>query len=99
MGWRCVDSGVGLATTKPDELTKGVHGAGADRARTFPRNDEIALFAEVYDRPTAQPHAVDITAIVRSDEGTVVFKNEEERQSSELQGARAAATSTRRACR
>jgi hypothetical protein len=74
-------------TAKSDELTKGVLPAAPIALRTFPQNDEIALFAEVYDRPTAQPHAVDITAIVRSDEGTVVFKNEEERQSSELKGS------------
>ena len=80
-------SGSELMTAKSDELTKGVLPAPPIALRTFPQNDEIALFAEVYDRPTAQPHAVDITAIVRSDEGTVVFKNEEERQSSELQGS------------
>ena len=79
-------SGSALMTARPDEQIKGVLPAFPTALRTFPQNDEIALFAEVYDRP-APPHAVDITAIVRSDEGTVVFKNEEERQSSELQGA------------
>ncbi len=79
-------SGSALMTARPDELTKDVLPASPTALRTFPQNDEIALFAEVYDRPTPQPHAVDITAIVRSDEGSVVFKNEEERQSSELQG-------------
>ncbi len=79
-------SGSALMTARPDELTKGVLPASPTALRTFPQNDELAMFAEVYDRPTPQPHAVDITAIVRSDEGTVVFKNEEERQSSELQG-------------
>ena len=78
--------GSALMTARPDEQIKNVLPAFPTALRTFPRNDEIALFAEIYDRP-GQPHAVDITSIVRSDEGTVVFKNEEERQSSELQGA------------
>jgi hypothetical protein len=80
-------SGSALMTARPDELMKGVLPASPVALRTFPQNDEIALFAEIYDRSGAQPHAVDITAIVRSDEGTVMFKHEEERQSSELQGA------------
>jgi VWFA-related protein len=78
-------SGSALMTVRPDDQIKAVLPAYPTALRTFPQNDEMALFAEIYDRP-GQPHAVDITAIVRSDEGTVVFKNEEERQSSELQG-------------
>src|SRR5262245_15908184 len=78
-------SGSALMTAHPDEQIKNVLPAFPTALRTFPRNDEIALFAEIYDRP-GQPHAVDITSIVRSDEGTVVFKNEDERQSSELKG-------------
>ena len=78
-------SGSALMTARPDEQIKNVLPAFPTALRTFPQNDEIALFAEIYDRP-AQPHSVDITAIVRSDEGTVVFKNEDERQSTELQG-------------
>jgi VWFA-related protein len=80
-------SGSALMTARPDEQMKGVLPASPIALRTFPQNDEIALFTEIYDRSGTQPHSVDIVAIVRSDEGTVVFKHEEERQSSELQGA------------
>ena len=46
------------------------------------------LFTEVYDNEGASPHKVDITTTVTSDTGKVVFKDETERASSELQGAR-----------
>ena len=57
-------------------------------ARSFPQNDEIALFAEVYDNQASKPHKVDITTTVTSDEGRVVVKTDEVRDSSELQGRR-----------
>ena len=57
-------------------------------ARSFPQNDEVALFAEVYDNQGSKPHKVDITTTVTSDEGTVLVKTEEARDSSELQGRR-----------
>ncbi len=44
--------------------------------RSFPQNDEIALFAEVYDNAGGTPHKVDITATVTTDEGKVMFKAE-----------------------
>ncbi len=80
-------SGSAVMTARTDEQLRTVLPASPVASRNFPQNDEIALFAEVYDRSAATPHAVDITTIVRSDEGTVVFKHEEERRSSELQGA------------
>ena len=80
-------SGSALMTARLDEQTRSLLPAPATALRTFPQNDELALLAEVYERAGTQPHAVDIISIVRSDEGTVVFKHEEERQSSELQGA------------
>ena len=80
-------SGSAMMTARPDEQLRAVLPASPIAMRTFPQNDELALFAEIYDRAGTTPHAVDIAAIVRSDEGTVVFKHEEERRSSELQGA------------
>ena len=56
--------------------------------RAFPQNDEIALFAEVYDNAGATPHKVDITTTVTTDEGKVLFKTDEERDSTELGGKR-----------
>jgi VWFA-related protein len=80
-------AGSALATARSDEQMREVLPAPPAALRTFPQNDELALFAEVYDRSGDQPHAVDISAIVRSAQGTVVFKHEEERRSAELQGA------------
>ena len=47
---------------------------------------EIALFAEVYDNNTRQPHKVDIEASLRAEGGQAVFETREERDSSELAG-------------
>jgi hypothetical protein len=80
-------SGSALVTIRPDEGLRAVLPAPPIALRTFPQNDELALFAEVYERAGSPPHSLDITAIVRSDEGTIVFKQEEERRSAELQGA------------
>jgi hypothetical protein len=56
--------------------------------RTFPQNDEIVLFAEVYDNAGSTPHKVDITATVTADEGKVMFTANEVRDSSDLGGQR-----------
>jgi VWFA-related protein len=83
-----ITSGSGLRTTtaKPDEELKAVLPGPAVAARDFPRGDELAVFAEVYDNDVKSPHVVDITTRVVSEDGRDVFKTSEERQSSELQG-------------
>ena len=55
--------------------------------RQFPQGDEIALFAEVYDNATKQPHKVNIRASLRAEGGQSVFQTSEERDSSELKGS------------
>ena len=65
--------------------------SGAARARrsrraTFPQNDQIAFFTDVYDNDVSPVHTVDITATLTSDEGRVVFKNAEERSTADLAG-------------
>jgi VWFA-related protein len=77
-----------MATAKADEELKGVLPAPPVGARTFARDDEIALFAEVYDNTATQSHKVEIVTKVLTDEGSELFKSEEVRDSSELQGAR-----------
>jgi len=76
----------GRPTVRPDEQLKMVLPASPVGNRTFPQNDEIALFAEVYDNSASSPHKVDITSTITTDEGTVMFKAEDERDSSELGG-------------
>jgi len=81
-------SGSTMVTAKADDQLKTVLPAPPIAQRTFPQNDEIALFAEVYDNSGGAPHKVDILTTVTTDEGKVLFKNEEARDSSELQGAK-----------
>jgi VWFA-related protein len=81
-------SGAGsqMPTVRPDEQLKAVLPGPAVALRTFPQNDEVAVFAEVYDNAGATPHKVDITASVITDEGKVMFTANEVRDSTELGG-------------
>lgn len=79
-------SGLRMSTAKPDEELKGPLPGPPVAVRTFPRGDELAVFAEVYDNEVKTPHVVDITTTVVSEDGRNVFKFAEERASSELQG-------------
>jgi VWFA-related protein len=75
-----------LPTVRPDEQLRAVLPMPPVAIRTFPANDEIKVFAEVYDNAGNTPHKVDITATITTDEGKVMFKNEETRDSSDLGG-------------
>jgi VWFA-related protein len=81
-------AGAAMMTARPDEQLKAVLPAPPVALRTFPQNDELALFAEVYDNSGKAPHKVDIITSVLTDEGKSLFKNEDERDASELQGAK-----------
>lgn len=73
-------------TVRPDEQLREVLPAPPVAMRTFPQNDELALFTEVYERAGAPPHRVDIVTTVKAVDGTVLFRHQEERSSSELDG-------------
>jgi hypothetical protein len=75
-----------LPTVRPDAELRQVLPAPPVAAREFQASDEIALFAEVYDTTAASPHKVDITTTVTADEGKVMFKTDETRDSADLQG-------------
>jgi hypothetical protein len=79
-------SGSRVPTVRPDEELKQLMPASPVGSRTFPLNEELAVFVEVYDNLPAAAHKVDITTTVTSDDGKVVFKSEDARESSELQG-------------
>jgi VWFA-related protein len=81
-------SAAALPTARPDEQLKAVLPMPPVAVRTFPANDEIRLFAEIYDNAGATPHKVDITTTVTTDEGRVMLKNEDTRDSSDLGGQR-----------
>ncbi len=79
-------SSSGRPTVRPDEQLRMVLPASPVGNRTFPQNDEIALFAEIYDNSATSPHKVDITSTITTDEGKVMFKADDQRDSSELGG-------------
>jgi VWFA-related protein len=56
--------------------------------RDFPVNDELALYAEVYDNVLKPPHQVDITSTIRTDVGREVYRASEARASGELGGSK-----------
>ena len=58
--------------------------------RTFPQTDDVSVVTEVYDRSGSTPHTVDITMTVKAGDGKVVFEHNDQRSSSELQGANGA---------
>jgi VWFA-related protein len=82
------DSAMTEPTIRPDEMLAQVLPGPPVGARAFPRSDELDLFAEVYDNNGDKPHKVDITTTVTNDEGHVMLKTEEARDSSELKGRR-----------
>jgi len=81
-------AGSTMVTVKADNELKDILPAPPIAMRSFPQNDEIALFAEIYDNASSTAHKVDIVTTIQSDEGQVLYKSEEERNSSELQGAK-----------
>lgn len=83
-------SGAGSAfpTARADEQLKPMLPGPPIALRSFPQNDEIVLFTEVYDNAGGTPHKVDITTTVTTDEGKVLFKTDETRDSSDLGGKR-----------
>lgn len=74
------------ATVRPDEQLQQVLPGPPTALRRFARNDELALFTEIYDNQAASPHKVDIVATVTNDEGRQYFKTEDERDTAELGG-------------
>jgi len=75
-----------VPTARPDaELGRLLPGPPA-ATRTFAQNDQIALFADVYDNDVTPVHKVDITTTLTADAGRVVFKNEEERSTEDFGG-------------
>jgi VWFA-related protein len=82
-------SRAGAAPTITDAKTLKALLPGPPTAqRTFTLEDTIAVFAEVYDNRADTPHTVDLSVTVRTDDGTQVFKSEEERDSKEIGAAR-----------
>lgn len=80
--------GGNMVMPRVDEQLKEVLPAPPIAMRTFARDDEIALFVEVYDNAASQAHKVEIVTKVLTDEGRELYRSEEVRDTSELKGAR-----------
>ena len=64
------------ATARLDEALRTVLPAAPAALRTFPQNDEVAFFAEMYaNQSSTGPYTVDVQARVHSDEGTTLFEH------------------------
>jgi VWFA-related protein len=81
-------AGSALPTVRADEQLKPLLPGPPVSLRTFAQNDEAILFTEVYDNEGSKPHKVDIVTTVTTDEGRVLFKTDETRDSADLGGAR-----------
>ena len=75
-----------LPTARPDADLRTLLPGPPSAARTFAQNDQVAIFADVYDNDVSPVHKVDITMSLTADAGRVVFKNEEERSTEDLGG-------------
>ena len=75
-----------LPTAHADEQLRGVLPGPAVAARAFAQNEEVALFAEIYDNQGGTAHKVDITTTLTTDEGKQMFKIDEARDSTDLGG-------------
>jgi VWFA-related protein len=79
-------SGVAPTIHPKDPLEKILPGP-LTTYREFSTADEIALFTEIYDNNTKQPHKVNVVATVKAEGGQQVFQTREEHNSSELAGS------------
>jgi len=69
-----------------DEQARSILLGSPTATRTFPRDDEIAVFAEVYATNQAPSDEVSIVTSVQSDAGELVFEKTQTLESSELEG-------------
>jgi VWFA-related protein len=74
-------------TVRPSEALRDVLPGPLATGREFPRDDQVALFAEFYENvPNAPAHTIELTTTARADDGRVVFQSREQRSSTDLQG-------------
>jgi hypothetical protein len=76
--------GVAMFTPRQDERLKEVLPAAPSALRTFQQNDELALFAEVYDHSGSRDHEVTLASSLVADDGRVVDETEEKIDSSDF---------------
>ena len=84
-----------VPTMHPDALLKDAMQASPVALRRFPSDDELGVFAEVYDNDASTPHKVDITTTITADDGKSCSKRTKNDRPPTFKGS-AAAMDTRR---
>jgi VWFA-related protein len=77
-------AGTAIPTAQADALLQRAMPAPPVALRAFPKDDEVLVFAEVYDRSAGTAHSVDITTTVTESGGAVIWKHSAERSSNDL---------------
>src|SRR5262245_60542418 len=75
-----------MPTARGDALLQRLMPAPPVAMRSFPQDNDVLVFTEIYDRTGGPPHMVDIETLVRSADRKVVWTHTDERSSAELGG-------------
>jgi len=78
-------AGANMVTAVVDEQLRTVLPSPVIALRTFPQNDELDLFAEVYDNTGKAPHKIDILTTVTRD-GQTIAQSAQSHDSREITG-------------
>jgi VWFA-related protein len=81
-------SAVRTPTSDDSSTLKDILPGPPTASREFRLEDTLAVYTEVYDNEASKPHSVDLSATVRTDDGTQVFVTKDERNSSEIKADR-----------
>lgn len=79
-----------MPTARPDESLREALPAAPAALRTFPQNDEVAFFAEVYSSDVAMGQTIDVVSRIRSDEGVTHFEHTQQFNPPQARGNRRA---------
>jgi VWFA-related protein len=88
--------GAATVTAHVDEEIKTMLPTAPTAARSFSQDDELAVFAEVYDDGSRPWHQVEVVTTIRSAGGAVVFESIDDHESNEYKGTRGALRHTTR---
>ena len=77
-------AGTALPTARADAQLQRMMPAPPVALRVFPKDDDVLVFAEIYDRTGGTAHSVDITTTVTDGGGTIIWKHSAERSASDL---------------
>ena len=79
-------AGAAMMTALLDDQLTAALPAPFIALRTFPQDDELDFFAEVYDNSGKSPHKIDIVTTLSTDEGRLISTYTDEHSSTELKG-------------